>query len=420
MDPTARNFLPSAKVFLLRGAGLWARAGLILCLGFWTGACARQTPEAAPALAEITFNLAFKGDPESPKSVELVASCSRPWQEILGDAEIDWKSVLTFHRVPEGEMTDAWKDSPAIVGEYSVRGRELYFRPAVPPIAGVPYVARLNPGALPLPALPAREPLRVFAKFGIENESEGKPVEIAAIYPSGDRLPANHLKFYLVFSEPMHRGDIFKHFRIERSDGSDVPEPFRETQLWSEDGTRLTLWLHPGRQKAGVNLNLEIGPVLEEGGEYRLVISGDYESQRGRALGREYQKTFQAVATDRTQPDLADWIVKVPRAGTSESLQIEFPEPYDWALLRSRVWIEDLEGKRVPGKISIGPAERSWSFRPGNAWVALAGYRIAVASVLEDLAGNSLARPFEADVNAAEAAVIPSILYLPFETIAGE
>ena len=105
---------------------------------------------------------------------------------------------------------------------------------------------------------------------------EAPEPELLEVFPSGDTVPANHLKFYLNFSERMEQGKIFRHFRLtDLATGIPVEEPFRETELWSDDGKRLTLWLHPGRQKTGVNLNMDLGPVLEPRRRYALEIAVD-------------------------------------------------------------------------------------------------------------------------------------------------
>src|SRR4051812_2774418 len=91
----------------------------------------------------------------------------------------------------------------------------------------------------------------------------GEAPRLEAIYPSGALLPANHLKFYLHFSAPMREGVFLDYCRLLDEHGAPVAEPFRETELWSDDHRRLTLWLHPGRQKTGVNLNDDFGPVLK-------------------------------------------------------------------------------------------------------------------------------------------------------------
>src|SRR3954463_1528646 len=59
---------------------------------------------------------------------------------------------------------------------------------------------------------------------------------LEAIYPSAELLPANHLKFYLHFSVPMREGVFLDHCQLLDDHGRVViAEPFRETELWSED-----------------------------------------------------------------------------------------------------------------------------------------------------------------------------------------
>lgn len=236
-----------------------------------------------------------------------------------------------------------------------------------------------------------------------------------AIYPTAETLPANHLKFYLVFPEPMREGIFLDHCRLLDARGREVLEPFRETELWSADGLRLTLWLHPGRQKTGVNLNVEFGPVLREAGRYTLVISGKWPTARGTPLGNDSVKSFAADTPDRAQPSLDRWQFLLPRAKFRDPLLVRFDEPLDWALLHSKLRIERADGTTVAGAIKVGRGERTWTFTPDEPWRA-GDYRLAVDVVMEDLAGNSLLRPFEVDLSKPATAPQPisPTRYIPF------
>jgi hypothetical protein len=55
------------------------------------------------------------------------------------------------------------------------------------------------------------------------------------------------------------------------------------------------------------------------------------------------------------------------------------------------------EGKKIRGSILVDEQETRWRFRPDAPWQA-GDYLIDAATVLEDLAGNTLVRPFEVDV----------------------
>ncbi len=236
---------------------------------------------------------------------------------------------------------------------------------------------------------------------------EEKPPVLEAIFPAVPTLPANHLKFYLYFSEPLARGDVFRHFSLTDLDsGKLVPEPFREVELWDETGTRLTLWFHPGRQKPGVNLNVEIGPILEEGKRYQLTVSGEWRSERGVPLSEPVSKEFTAGPMDNTQPDPARWVLTSPRSQTpGDALHIHFDEPLDRALVLSCFTVRlagspssttplDLVSEYDPEAqtLLLHPSKPETHWSPG-------GYILIVRTVLEDLAGNSLARPFNLDLS---------------------
>jgi len=214
------------------------------------------------------------------------------------------------------------------------------------------------------------------------------------ISPSSDVLPANHLKFYIEFLEPMARGDIFEHLSLINSDsGKLVPDPFREVELWNESSHRLTLWFHPGRQKPGVNLNVEIGPILEEGKNYTLTISGDWQTESGQTLGKSIQKKFRAGPMDNTQPNPDNWKYSIPAAGTTDPVTITFPTLLDYALIPRTILIQSESNPHTDQRHD----DRSIHFSPSSPWKA-GRLSITIDPKLEDLAGNSIARPFNLDL----------------------
>ncbi len=243
---------------------------------------------------------------------------------------------------------------------------------------------------------------------------EDRTPRVIAVFPTAAELPANHLKFYIHFSQPMKQGVFLRHCSLrDRDAGVDVTEPFRETELWSEDRMRLTLWLHPGRQKTGVNLNVDFGPVLREGHRYVLVISGKWPSENGVPLGDDVTKCFRATARATAQLDTAAWKIERPNAGSSGPLHAGFPAPLDHALLLRCLRVLGPDGSAVAGTISTGPSELKWAFTPAKPWRG-AAHTLAVDSILEDLAGNSLARPFERDLTAPAPAKRPATINVPF------
>jgi len=228
------------------------------------------------------------------------------------------------------------------------------------------------------------------------------------ISPSPTVLPANALKLYLHFSQPMEQGVFLDRITLQRQDGSVVHGAFRETELWSPDGKRLTLWLHPGRQKTGVNLNLDEGPVLQEHRQHTLRIAASWRSTTGVALGKETVFTLAAGAVDHTCPDPLRWQITAPKAGTRDPLVVTFDEPLDPAMLASALEVQRGEAE-LAGLVTVAADARTCSFTPKVDWTPGACV-LKIAPLLEDLAGNNLLGPFEVDRDApAKATAITTL-----------
>jgi len=77
------------------------------------------------------------------------------------------------------------------------------------------------------------------------------------------------------------------------------------------------------------------------------------------------------------------------------------------------------DGTRVPGAIDVAPGERTWLFTPEQPWQAGA-YDLEISTVLEDVAGNSLRRVFDADLLRAPATtVVPPVIARLFRIASG-
>jgi len=49
---------------------------------------------------------------------------------------------------------------------------------------------------------------------------------VVRVFPSADKLPENHLRFYLHFSAPMNRGEAYAHLKLLDENGKEVARPF--------------------------------------------------------------------------------------------------------------------------------------------------------------------------------------------------
>ena len=226
-------------------------------------------------------------------------------------------------------------------------------------------------------------------------------------------LPANALKFYLHFSEPMEQGIFLERLRLLDGDGKEVIGPFRETELWSPDGRRLTVWFHPGRQKTGVNLNEDEGPVLHENMKHTLVIAGTWRSAKGMALGQDVRFDFQVGQADHAQPNMKRWQITAPKPGTREPLVVRFDEPLDTAVLVGALRVQSGSTEVALAEAQVSPDGLQWSAAPRQPWPK-GTLELCAEPTLEDLAGNSLEKLFEVDVSEAVSAA-PVVVRRDFE-----
>jgi hypothetical protein len=319
-----------------------------------------------------------------------------------------WSSVLTIRVVP-GENAGA-RENPPLWGSYRLEGETVRFVPRFPLEPGLRYRAEFDPVRLRILAqglrgLPAdlRPSLPPAVKLVTELSLPKKPVpsttRVAAVYPTSDSLPENLLRFYVYFSSPMSRGDAYRHIKlIDTKSSRPVDSPFLELgeELWSPDGARFTLLFDPGRIKRGLKPREEAGPILEAGKSYTLVIARDWPDALGAPLASEFRKCFMAGRPDDVSPDPKTWTLGVPRPDSRGPLEMRFPEPMDRPLLERLISVEDRAGNTVAGRISLADTETRWTFTPRVPW-RVGEYRIAIDTELEDLAGNSVARPFEVD-----------------------
>lgn len=301
----------------------------------------------------------------------------------------------------------------AMLGAYRFQGDVLRFEPQFPLEPGITYRAEFHPAHLPrkmnVPPLLStfRLPPRIVTPTTI----------VTQVYPSGAVVPENLLKFYIHFSAPMQRGNIYEHIELRDSAGKVVELPFLEIdeELWDTSLTRLTLFIDPGRIKRGVLPLEEIGPSLQAGKNYTLVIQPTWKDGHGARLKEEFQKSFRVVAPDREPPDPKRWQVHVPPAASRESLVVAFPEPMDHALTLRLLTVVNAAGQIMTGRVVMEEHEQRWRFTPNATWLR-GRYDLVIQTTVEDLAGNNIGKPFEVDLfTGVERHLTTSSVKLSFE-----
>lgn len=279
-----------------------------------------------------------------------------------------WESIFPIY---------AGSSRTPMLGAYTVEGNALIFRPRFPidPETGVH--GKYPGGAFVLDPAP-----RPLATARVEH-----------VYPSAGILPANTLRMYIYFSEPMRVGDALQHIRLTNAAGDAVPNVFLDQELWDPEHKRLTLLFDPGRIKRGLVLATEMGTPIVEGTHYKLSIDKSWRDAKGAPLVEESSKAFVGGPAERMPADPNAWRITAPAAGTAEPLIVHFPHPMDNALLQRMLGVAG-----VHGTARIAADETEWRFTPDIPWIART-YTLEAETDLEDISGNRLDRPFDIDLH---------------------
>lgn len=349
--------------------------------------------------------------------VKPTSDAATEWMECQIRTKADWSSHLTVCLVADA---DAPASAP-MLGSYKVQEESLHFIPTVP----------LAPESMYRITFDCRQPkaAALVTHHRTPGIDSAKTLpKVSQILPKIDVVPANHLKFYIHFSHEMTQGSIFDSIELVDEEDGVIHGAFREVELWNHDGDVLTVWLHPGRQKTGVNLNENEGPVLKEGHRYVLRVLPSCTSTYGLALLEPAELRFSAGPPDHTCPDPKKW-----RMNAST---LELDEALDAGMLGNPgvLWLTRKEwGELNIRALSRGsPDGRKLSFfKPWNGRIpdpavgttdylfiqeplAAGHYTLHVRTDLEDLAGNTIVRPFERDLEATSQPA-PEVIHVPFE-----
>lgn len=345
-----------------------------------------STPGGSDVPGSMVARPAIRLTPE--RTIEVVGLPSEQLSHLRQTiSTTDWRSLFPVF------TGTAWPvdDRPQLLGRYEVTDSTIRFTPTFPLNAGVSYVAqfRSNAGS---PALQET--------FAIPDPGASK-ILVTHIYPS-DPVPENLLKFYIHFSGPMRRGNVYESIHLFDEGGSLVNMPFVEVDppLWDPSARRLTLLFEPGRIKRGLRQHDEQGLPLGANGTFRLVIDSQMRDATGQSLMASHEKSFRVTASDRRSSRVEDWKVRAPSARTREALTVTLDEPMDHALLHSMIDVYT-QNHMVDGEIAVREGEREWRFTPKETWRA-GNYELRINVLLEDLAGNRIDRLFDVDIMSTE------------------
>jgi hypothetical protein len=325
----------------------------------------------------------------------------------------NWPKVLSVY-AGQDALTN-YLDLPPMLGRHQIVDGLICFVPQFPLDRGVPYRAVFRPSNLP-GSLDTRARV-IVSEIQLPVVQREPVTTVVQVYPSGDELPENLLKFYIHFSAPMRGGDVYAHIHLRDEAGGLVELPFLELdeELWNPEMTRLTLFIDPGRIKREVKPLEDIGPALVAGKRYTLQVDAALRDGAGTPLREDFHKSFRVSPPDREPVSLADWKITPPKSGTRGELSLRFPKPMDHALALRVIGVADAAGRLREGKSTMADHEMRWVFTPLKTWTA-GTYQLQVRNIIEDLAGNNPGKAFEEDlVQGAPKPFTNQVVTLSFE-----
>jgi hypothetical protein len=352
--------------------------------------------------------LAIEPEPSSGDWCVSVCNLEPRMVESLGDR---LKSLIHVKVAdPEGMGGD---DLPGVSGDVAVRGGRVCFLPDFPFDPGVRFLAVLDLGVLQ-----RRTGGAVLTRaFSIPREAAPPEPEVSRVFPSANVLPENLLRFYVHFSNPMRRGRAENNIELLGPDGRPARDVLYRApvELWNSSMKCLTILVDPGRLKRGVGPNRMLGPPLEAGHRYTLVIGAGMIDVHGHRLREQFSKSFIVSQPIREPFAVAGWKIALPSADGHDPLEVIFSRPLDWAQLWHGITVASEDGERASGKVDVDEWETRWRFTPATSW-RMGHYSVRVSPDLEDICGNTHYGPFDGPLRSAEELALEKAgCSIPFE-----
>lgn len=281
---------------------------------------------------------------------------------------------------------------PDIFGRYQLLQDGLRFIPYFPFEPGLCYQASFDPRPL---CRPEFSEVLTF-DFSLPKPPSPLPPKVQHIFPSGDCLPENLLRFYVGFSTSMQRGRAETEIALLGLDGEPAPDVLYRApvELWDRSMQFLTILLDPGRLKRGVGPNRKRGPPLKIDQVYTLAIGAGMQDLSGCQLAETVYKRFFVTEPIREPIAVEQWKIAPPLSQSREPLVLRFPRSLDWALLLQAITTRSADGSLIDGQVVVDRSETRWSFIPKSPWTA-GPYQVRVASSLEDVCGNNVIAAFD-------------------------
>jgi hypothetical protein len=370
-----------------------------LLVSFGASACQSSSPAATATRSDTPPRIELKRISADSASIDVLGLSPADLSALSASplTPDDWTALF---RITVGDANSA--DRPAVLGTYTISDGVLRFVPRFPFDPGQRYDVQLDPSRLPSSSTAAAWRRQIIrTAVGLQAPERRQTTRVVAVFPGAEAVPENLLRMYIAFSAPMSLGGASGHVQLLDEHGEVVEDPFLplDVDLWNDNRTRYTLLFDPGRVKRGILPNEKMGRPLAAGHRYTLLVDDGWPDAAGQKLAVPFRRAFRTGPPADQALDPQAWRIDAPFAQTRDPLRVTFPAPLDHALLHRALTVL-LNGERVTGDVQTDAGETRWLFSPGAPWRA-GDYQLHASSILEDVAGNRIGRPFEVEELAA-------------------
>jgi hypothetical protein len=215
------------------------------------------------------------------------------------------------------------------------------------------------------------------------------------VFPQSAVIPANILRWHLVFNQPVAIDRWSEHVRLVDDTGHDVEHAFLDLPdgLWNADGTVLTIMMHPGRIKSCVGADGD-GLTLGVGQKYSLIVNLAGFALKGGSDDAQHVHSFMAGREVQSALSAADWTMTRAPTGTFAPIEVTFDRVMDMLSLQTALGVVDGTGVRIAVLMVLQSDDRRAHLIPQQPWPA-EPVDVLPLPVLEDVTGQRLSDAFE-------------------------
>src|SRR5690606_13322093 len=208
--------------------------------------------QCKPALLCVSVLFFISCKPSRNEPIFHLEQLDFPYLQVANHAQSD-SFIHTYMRLCLIE------DSAKDVSMLKIRRTEdsIFLEPSIRLQAGSTYLLKWK-----------QDGIKRLKILEIPGSDQGKNA-IVGVYPQNEKIPANILQFHLVFSQAVDADESAYQFLIVKDEnGKVLPKMWREKAEWNHDRTIMSVMIHPGRIKRGIEYMGVDKTLFKEGNTY--------------------------------------------------------------------------------------------------------------------------------------------------------